>query len=133
MCVSHRQLTKNCREINRKQKDEYKQEIYSTCCTCLHPVMTTVAFSVISCSKIFISFYRTTESVRLRDNAVRKSLEIQKQKNDETLKAKRAKLKREKELRSQVTVKAMANDHSWQLRKSSEQKLKSFKYVLFSE
>ncbi|XP_028398892.1 protein FAM161B-like [Dendronephthya gigantea] len=71
--------------------------------------------------------FGTTESVRLRDSAVRKSLEVQKQKNDETLKAKRARQKREKELRSQVTVKAMANDHSWQLRNSSKQKLKSFK------
>ena len=66
--------------------------------------------------------------MRLRDNAVRKSLDVEKKKNDETLKTRKAKQKREKQLRSQVTVKAMANDHSWQLRKSSEQKLKSFRY-----
>jgi hypothetical protein len=60
---------------------------------------------------------------------VRKSLDVEKKKNDETLKTRKAKQKREKQLRSQVTVKAMANDHSWQLRKSSEQKLKSFRYM----
>jgi hypothetical protein len=67
--------------------------------------------------------------VRLRDNALRKSLDVQKKKHDESLKTQKAKQRREKQLRSQVSVKAMANDHSWQLKKSSEHKLKSYRYM----
>ena len=71
---------------------------------------------------------RTTESVRLRDNAVRKSLELRKQRDAQTSREMKERQKREKQLRSQVSVRAMANDHSWQLRKTSEGKLKSFRY-----
>lgn len=88
-----------------------------------HPVSHYVSF--VKCSDFH---YRTTESVRLRDNAVKKSLDVQRQRNDETLKARKAQKQRAKQLRSQVCVKAMANDHSWKLKKSNEQKLKTFRY-----
>ena len=72
---------------------------------------------------------RTTKSVLLRDSAVRKSLESKKQQDKEISREMKEKRKREKKLRSQVSVKAMANDHSWQLKKAQDEKLKSFRLV----
>lgn len=83
-----------------------------------------------SSSSIMLYLFRTTESVRLRDSAVRKSLELRRKRDDEVSREAKERRKREKRLRSQISVKSMASDHSWQLRKTKEEKLKNFRYIL---
>ena len=65
--------------------------------------------------------------MRLRDTAVRKSLEMKRRQQVEMSKEMKERRKREKQLRSQVSVKAMANDHTWQLKRTQDEKLKHFR------
>ncbi|KAK3730355.1 hypothetical protein QZH41_014854, partial [Actinostola sp. cb2023] len=68
----------------------------------------------------------TTESTRLRENRIRKSLEEQRTKDKEDEHEQRRKQRRLKQLRPQVSRRAMANDNTWQLRTTADVKIKSF-------
>lgn len=72
-------------------------------------------------------FYSTTESTRLRESTIRKSLDEKKTKEKLSEKEQRRKQRRMRKLQPEVSRKALANDNSWQLKRTADVKIKSYR------
>ena len=68
-----------------------------------------------------------TESARLRNEAVKKSLDKQSAIEKEQRKKEKEKKRRQKKMRPEIASKSMANDNTWNLKKTSKEKIKSFR------
>lgn len=73
-------------------------------------------------------YFRTTESTRLRESTVRKSLEQRTANEQDEIKQEQRRRRRQKLLKPEVTRKVMANDHSGQLKKAAKEKVQNFRY-----
>ena len=70
---------------------------------------------------------RTTESTRLRESTVRKSLEQRIASEQDEIKQEQRRRRRQKMLKPEVTRKVMANDHSRMLKKAAKEKVQNFR------
>ncbi|RMX39851.1 hypothetical protein pdam_00013455 [Pocillopora damicornis] len=68
-----------------------------------------------------------TESARLRESTIRRSLENRRANEQEEIKQVQQRQRRQKILKPEVTRKVMANDHSAQLKKAAKEKVQSFR------
>lgn len=68
-----------------------------------------------------------TESARLRESTIRRSLENRRANEQEEIKQVQQRQRRQKMLKPEVTRKVMANDHSAQLKKAAKEKVQSFR------
>lgn len=71
--------------------------------------------------------FGTTESTRLRESTIRRSLEHKKANEQEEIKQVQRRQRRQNMLKPEVTRKVMANDHSAQLKKAAKEKVQSFR------
>ncbi|XP_032237239.2 protein FAM161B [Nematostella vectensis] len=71
--------------------------------------------------------FGTTEATRMREGRIRESLKERRAREQAELKEELQRQKKLKSMRPHVARKVMANDSSWQLKKTSDVKIKSFR------